>query len=175
MSLSDADRQTAKTLADAAPLPTSVQRDRLAQLLGIRTPSGPPVPWRTSPAPAPDRPHAGHLYVVEFESGVIKVGRERTPGSRIAQHRRDAPVRRVWESPEVDPVDTAEDALIARATQVGHRLRPSREYFAGMSFEDVVAIAIDQCRLLSSPHPLAAERTPPHTASTTAGTAPSGT
>lgn len=118
--------------------------DRLRTLLGY-APSGggatqaePAIPSVQCEDPRPGR---GHLYVVEFCSGVIKVGRSTKPSGRIAQHARDADVARSWESPEIDDAEDAERRLITGMRGAGHRLRPSREYFTGMTFDEAVTVA----------------------------------
>lgn len=153
MTLTPVDLAWIKKNVALAPLPTPEQRDRLVTFLVCGTcrtrncrhtrpaTSTASVPYHSPASDAAPDQRAGHLYVVEFESGVIKVGREVSLGTRVRLHSKDAPVARVWESDRIADVEAAEKALIAQVGQIGHRLRPSREYFTNVTFEQVVEIA----------------------------------
>ena len=82
---------------------------------------------------------AGHLYVVEFTSGVIKVGQAVRPQSRLATHAAHArihggDIRRTWVSDRHAGYDGTERILIAGCKQVGE-LAFGREYFRGIEFD----------------------------------------
>lgn len=59
----------------------------------------------------------GHLYVLQFRSGLVKVGRAGQPDSRITQHRAEGvrhgnPMILRWQSVMLDLVVNAEDRLL---------------------------------------------------------------
>lgn len=75
----------------------------------------------------------GHLYVVQFISGVVKVGRSERPDRRIAQHAAMARVhgggvQRSWTSAEHYCTATTERELIEYCGRNG-QLIAGREYF----------------------------------------------
>lgn len=100
----------------------------------------------------------GHLYVVEFAPGHIKVGRTAEPAERLAAHARQArafgaEVRRSWVSKRHAYSPLTERALIKLCTKHGE-LIAGREYFAlsfetARSFADISVsnIAWDESRL----------------------------
>lgn len=83
--------------------------------------------------------YEGRVYVVEFSSGLVKVGRSQNVRRRVSQHRgtaeaMDLSLARVWVSPPHENHTETERELIAfgiaRATR---RIRD--EYFVGCTFE----------------------------------------
>lgn len=75
----------------------------------------------------------GHIYVVEFTSGVVKVGKSTDPRSRIATHRQLArmhggEVRNTWVSHLHYFSGEAERELIEYCARIG-QLVVGREYF----------------------------------------------
>jgi hypothetical protein len=82
----------------------------------------------------------GFVYVVEFTSGVVKVGKTANPVQRIANHAHFARihggnVRRSWTSEEHYCCGSTERELIEYCAQVGE-LVAGREYFRA-DFHDV--------------------------------------
>ncbi|TAK32303.1 MAG: GIY-YIG nuclease family protein [Myxococcaceae bacterium] len=91
----------------------------------------------------------GHLYVVEFISGVVKVGRSGRPDARIAQHAALARVHgggihATWVSREHFASSTTERELIEFCARHG-RLVAGREYF-----EIAFSVARSRAALLAS-------------------------
>lgn len=81
----------------------------------------------------------GHVYVIEFESGVVKVGRAVCPDSRLASHAGYAQVhgggiRRTWISDRHEKHTETEAGLIALCKARGTTAF-GREYFTGIAFE----------------------------------------
>lgn len=88
----------------------------------------------------------GHLYVIQFSSGTIKVGRTNQPVERMKKHRRygwafGVVIVRAWISGAHEGYEATETALIdyAAATATGDRAR--REFFHGADFDALVAFA----------------------------------
>ncbi|MER7280457.1 GIY-YIG nuclease family protein [Dactylosporangium sp. NPDC000244] len=86
----------------------------------------------------------GYLYVIEFSTGVIKVGQTADPRRRLPEHRRDADAFKVaivnfWISPAHWNYLDNEIDLINRCMQVSSRAR--REYFRDLSFVTAVGFA----------------------------------
>lgn len=84
---------------------------------------------------------AGHIYVVEFTSGVVKVGKAGSPKSRVASHAHHArvhggDVRGSWISERHHGVSVTERDLIAYCKKRGV-LAFGKEYFRGVDFDDV--------------------------------------
>jgi len=90
----------------------------------------------------------GNLYVIEFSTGVIKVGRtQQKRGHRESEHERIAEamgisVVRSWSSVTVKQVDTLENILIAYCNKLGTPRR-SLEYFDNLDFDQIVEFATD--------------------------------
>lgn len=86
----------------------------------------------------------GYLYVVEFSTGVVKVGQTMDPRRRMAEHRRDADTFKVaivnfWiSSAHWNYLDNEID-LINRCMQVSTRAR--LEYFRDVTFDAAVGFA----------------------------------
>lgn len=81
----------------------------------------------------------GHLYLLRFDNGVIKVGRSVNPAARNSRHRREAgrfDLRIVdqWQSNVMNHVQLAERRLIAVLTAIGSRTPGGREYFRDIPF-----------------------------------------
>lgn len=76
----------------------------------------------------------GHIYVIEFDSGVIKVGKTADPVGRLRAHGFAGFVRRSWFSERHIECGQSENALLAFCRKVG-QLHGGREYFVGLSFE----------------------------------------
>ena len=75
----------------------------------------------------------GHLYVIEFDSGVIKVGKSAAPTARVARHARlarahGAAMRDHWISHLHFRAWYTEHQLIAYCSRVGQAVA-GREYF----------------------------------------------
>lgn len=87
----------------------------------------------------------GYVYIVEFDSGLLKVGMTQFPQSRLTYHARHAAsfgIRAVrgWLSPLHEEPFRTEGLLIAAAAEMG-TAAGGREYFAGVGFEEIVTRA----------------------------------
>lgn len=83
-------------------------------------------------------PSLGYLYVIEFASGVVKVGKAVNPRRRIATHATHArvhggEVRHSWVSERHAGFDVTERVLIEGCKQVGE-LAFGNEYFRSVDF-----------------------------------------
>jgi hypothetical protein len=92
-----------------------------------------------------ERHDAGHIYVVEFTSGVVKVGKSTAPKARLASHVHHAlihggGVRRSWASARHHGCTETERELIAYCKKDGVAAF-GKEYFTGVSFADVRGFA----------------------------------
>ncbi len=86
----------------------------------------------------------GYLYVVAFDTGVIKVGQTCEPRRRIYDHRRNgeafgARITNLWVSDPHRNYATNEALLLARCAAIGTRLKS--EYFRGVPFRTAVWLA----------------------------------
>ncbi|MFY1597358.1 hypothetical protein [Micromonospora sp. WMMD737] len=93
------------------------------------------------------RPGGEHLYVLQFDNGVIKVGRTGDPRTRHERHERDCgryglTIKRRWVSEEWQGAQWAERQLIAVCAKIGRRTPAGREYFRDVPF----SIACQQAR-----------------------------
>lgn len=84
---------------------------------------------------------SAHLYVIEFDSGTVKVGQTRNPASRFAEHTRNAAVHghavtRSWTSTLHSNFRDTELALIAFCSARWGVV--AREYFPGSDYEEIV-------------------------------------
>ncbi|MEU9833253.1 hypothetical protein AB0D67_17145 [Streptosporangium sp. NPDC048047] len=90
---------------------------------------------------------AGHLYVLAFSSGTVKVGRTDSGRRRILQHRAEAARHGVeltdeWLSPAHTGWYQNERALIEHCESTGIRIGGNKsEYFTGLDFAAVRAFA----------------------------------
>lgn len=87
----------------------------------------------------------GYLYVIEFDMGLIKVGRTDNPSRRLAQHAANArgfgiSVERAWVSGAHDNFATNESDLIAQVAAIASG-RNKSEYFTGITYEQATNIA----------------------------------
>lgn len=86
-----------------------------------------------------------HVYVVAFDSDVVKVGRAKSATSRLHQHAKDArnhghSITAQWVSPRHQAYKENEAALISFCSE--HWAASSgKEYFAGADFDSVVEYA----------------------------------
>jgi hypothetical protein len=99
--------------------------------------------WLGGPLPPEGQ---GHLYVIQFHTGVIKVGQTNHAARRLTEHRRDSwafgvVMTRIWVSPAHEDYLTNEVDLISFTSRSGGRAR--REYFHGADFDRVVEFARD--------------------------------
>ncbi|MCG5462910.1 hypothetical protein MED01_001023 [Micromonospora sp. MED01] len=88
-----------------------------------------------------------HLYVLQFNNGVIKVGRTADPRTRNVRHERDCgryglTIERRWFSGEWAGAHWAEQQLITILAKIGRRTPAGREYFQDVAF----SIACEQAR-----------------------------
>ncbi len=86
----------------------------------------------------------GHVYVIEFGTGAVKVGHAVDPHRRFAQHRTNAraygtTIARTWLSPDHEDTYATEQRLIRLCKQRWRLLR--QEFFPDADFEAVGAIA----------------------------------
>jgi len=84
--------------------------------------------------------HPGHLYVVQFDSGVVKVGRADNVESRLKAHALTGLVRRSWSSPRHLHCNETERQLIAFCNEYG-TLYGGREYFLDLPLDATRAYA----------------------------------
>jgi hypothetical protein len=89
--------------------------------------------------------YGGYVYVVEFDSGLIKVGRTEFPRSRIAMYATHAAAfgvrpTRGWLSPMHEDPRPTEAALIAASVDLGGT-PVGREYFNDLAFEEIATRA----------------------------------
>lgn len=84
--------------------------------------------------------HPGHLYVVEFDESVVKVGRAENADARLANHAKAGLVRRSWISEHHIGTNKTEKQVIAFCNEHG-TLHGGREYFRGIAFPVVCAYA----------------------------------
>lgn len=89
----------------------------------------------------------GYLYVVEFSTGVVKVGKSKQRGKRISDHSTIAhkmgiAVVRIWESHEVTRVDIRERTLITlcRTKGLPRTNGEFAEYFSNLDFDVAVSV-----------------------------------
>jgi hypothetical protein len=99
-----------------------------------------------------------HVYVLAFDSGLIKVGRTTKPQQRINAHLDNAQVHRatplaVWLSVPHANAKANEDALISYCAGIA-TLKTRSEYFVGVELADLVAYAESlSYRRLDAPAP----------------------
>ena len=106
----------------------------------------------TTPYPTPQRElwrqfqelrgmaDGGYLYVAEFSTGIIKVGKAKIPAIRLARHARHAQIhnvviRRSWTSPGHPGHSGTERNLIDFCKRRGDQVVGRGEYFRGVTFE----------------------------------------
>lgn len=82
----------------------------------------------------------GYLYVVEFDSGVIKVGKAGNAEARLSAHSKTGFVRASWASLEHLYCSKTERQLIARCAERGS-LHGGRAYLVGIDFTWACGIA----------------------------------
>lgn len=99
-----------------------------------------------SETPKPDDTE-GHIYVVEFSTGVVKPGKTIRPETRLIEHRMAAErfgvrIARSWVSPLHKGVSSNEKTLLRWCAEHGGKQRPSKsEYYTGVSYEALLVIA----------------------------------
>jgi hypothetical protein len=86
----------------------------------------------------------GYLYVIQFASGVVKVGQTVEPRTRLAKHRRDAeafgvPIVGLWLSPPHTNFVQNEIALIEECLKISQRYK--NEFFYSTDLDAVVKLA----------------------------------
>ena len=86
--------------------------------------------------------NAGHIYVLAFDNGTVKVGQTKNAPQRLNTHKSNArsfglTVINEWVSPLHAGCRANEDALKAIAASLGGR-PTSPEYFSGVDFDAVV-------------------------------------
>ncbi len=88
----------------------------------------------------------GYVYVIRFDTGVVKVGQTLNPGNRLPDHRADAAafgvtVTDFWISPSHINFRDNETRLINACVQVSRRSRV--EYFHNLAFDQAVGFATE--------------------------------
>jgi len=88
---------------------------------------------------------AGHVYVYETKSGLVKIGRSAKPTHRVGQHRKGAqdngdPVARSYVSTACPKSDAAEKLAHREAIAAGAELVSGMEVFRGISFRRAVHV-----------------------------------
>lgn len=84
----------------------------------------------------------GHIYVIEFSTGAVKVGMATDLARRLAQHTKaahsvGASVARTWTGERLDGVRYVEDRMIDFCRSLGDRTAGA-EWFIGLDFDAVV-------------------------------------
>jgi hypothetical protein len=102
-----------------------------------------PAAWGNLPR-APEG--SGYLYVIQFSSGTVKVGRATWPAQRLNDHRRygwafGVVIWRVWISAQHPSCEVTEDRLIRFAASIATGDRARREFFHGADFDQLVRYA----------------------------------
>jgi len=87
----------------------------------------------------------GHLYVIEFSTGMVKVGKSQNPAERIETHRGNASafgseIVGCWVSEAHDNY-SANETLLIRAMHSLGGIANRAEYFMGVKADDAVAAA----------------------------------
>lgn len=83
----------------------------------------------------------GHLYVVEFAAGILKVGKSANPDRRLEQHAKAGFVQRTWVSAHHLGCSSTERQVLKYCASYG-QLHGGREYFTGLEFCSVVIRAL---------------------------------
>ncbi|WIM99959.1 hypothetical protein ACTOB_003630 [Actinoplanes oblitus] len=86
----------------------------------------------------------GHLYLVRFDTGVVKGGRTTDPPTRLRVHRSHAArigvtVTHTWVSPPLTHLQNQERALLRLLDSMGRHAEGGREYFLDVPFSLVAA------------------------------------
>lgn len=93
----------------------------------------------------------GHLYVIRYANGLVKVGKATDTAERMRDHKREAarhgnPIVEHWTSPTHLFVDFAEHMLITWCErQPGAVTYSGREWFTGLSYAAAVEKADGLC------------------------------
>lgn len=82
----------------------------------------------------------GYLYVIEFDSGVIKVGKTANVESRLKSHAKTGLIRYAWASQAHLHCSKTERLLISYCGEHG-QLHGGREYFRNLEHLDVCTYA----------------------------------
>ncbi len=87
----------------------------------------------------------GHVYIVEFTSGTVKVGKTTSPEQRLAHYRQTSAIHggsvlNHWMSPSHPGFHGNESSLIGFCRTHGERA-VGKEYFRGLAFAEVLAFA----------------------------------
>lgn len=91
----------------------------------------------------------GHLYIVQFSSGVMKVGKSASPDSRLEQHAKAGFIERTWVSAFHLGTSGTERKVLSYCAEHG-QLHGGREYFTGLNFTSVMIrsmLVVDDARL----------------------------
>jgi hypothetical protein len=88
----------------------------------------------------------GHVYVIQFSTGVVKVGKAVNPESRIGDHRHNAAVHNISITDGFVSVahpghSKTERELIKFCAHHGTRTAAGNEYFTGIDFEAACSFA----------------------------------
>ncbi len=83
----------------------------------------------------------GHVYVIQFSTGVVKVGKAVRPKTRLSHHALQARVHGVsvaasWTSERHPGHGGTKRQLIDHCASQGTRIADGNKYFTGISFED---------------------------------------
>lgn len=88
---------------------------------------------------------AGHVYVYETKSGLVKIGRSAKPAHRVGQHRKGAqdngdPVVRSYVSCSCPKSNVAEKLAHREVIAAGAELVSGMEVFRGINFRRAVTV-----------------------------------
>lgn len=94
----------------------------------------------------PSLPGCGYLYIIEFSTGGVKVGKTQRPLARFREHERDAApygvvITRCWWSDPDPAYERNETVLIERCKRLSPVVR--KEYFPRLSFSRAAAVATE--------------------------------
>lgn len=91
--------------------------------------------------------NSGSLYAIQFDTGVIKVGKTIHCAKRISEHRKNFQNAGIGivatYSAQCTSMDKREDLLLKRIAELGGMVTTGREWFTGITFSDAFS-AMDE-------------------------------
>lgn len=96
--------------------------------------------------------NSGSLYAIQFDTGVIKVGKTIHCAKRISEHRKNfqnagVNIVATYSAP-CNAIDKREELFLKRITELGGKVETGREWFSGVKFSDAFS-AMDEILSLS--------------------------
>ena len=91
--------------------------------------------------------NAGSLYAIQFDTGVIKVGKTMHCAKRIYEHRKNflnagIGIVSTYSAP-CTAMDKREELLLKRISELGGKVTTGKEWFSGITFSDAFS-AMDE-------------------------------